>query len=118
MAKGKPDLGDMLPESARAFAEGGAVDAVSPVAKPPTKSRAKRMAGGTKPPAKRAVVAKPMPTSSKDSEPKRQTAIRLTPSTVSRINALAGKKAMQTGQRVTMQDVMEAAIFEYLKKYE
>jgi len=91
MAKGKPDLSGMLPPGAREFAEGGAVDAVKPA------------------PAK---VEQP----AAQAEVKKQTAVRLTPSTLSRITALAGKQAMESGKRVTQQDVMEAAILEYLER--
>lgn len=51
-------------------------------------------------------------------EVKRQVPLRLPQSVVKRITQLAGRKTMTTGRRVTNQDLLEAAVMNFLKREE
>lgn len=99
--KGKPDLEGMLSENIKAFANGANVKSITPAASYSVPIEE----GGNEllpPPAPRTSV-------------KRQVALRLDDETIVALTKLAGDLTSKYGSKISLQDLMEAAIKRVLK---
>lgn len=90
MAKGKPDLTELLSENEPTDSEREFAEAPTQEYRTPDVS----------------------------DEVKKQVPLRLPPSVVRRITVLAGRKTIASGRRVSNQDLLEAAVMNYLKREE
>ncbi|MBS4097698.1 MAG: hypothetical protein KGZ83_12775 [Sulfuricella sp.] len=119
MAKTKPDLSAMIPDSIRAFADGAR--AASPVPQP----------AETPPPqdpVAESVVEKPAPTEAAPPvemppqpfirEGKTQVQLRLPPSVQSRLRRMAFERSEMSPSRVTVQELLERAVMQFLEREE
>lgn len=113
MAKTKPDLSGMIPDSIRAFADGARV--ASPVPK------AQEL------PVAEVPVEKPAPLAAATQaetppqfvrEGKTQVQLRLPPSVQSRLRRMAFERSEMSPSRVTVQELLERAVMQFLEREE
>jgi hypothetical protein len=114
MAKTKPDLSEMIPQSIRAFADGARVASPVPQAQEaPAQEMPEEITGvAPLPPQTETPVTQFV------REGKTQVQLRLTPSVQSRLRRMAFERSEMSPSRVTVQELLEKAVMQFLEREE